>query len=478
MQTSSPQYGQWNTGAGEKDEPQGGQPPKGARPSVEDFDYHLRYEAAFQVLLWSVPAAAIYRFRAGAHEQLKADDTSIIAYQHTARPNLEAITANSSTPYIAAFADLQKGPMVLEVPPAGPDGTLYGQVVDAWQQTIADIGPGGIDDGKGGRYLFTPPGYAGDVPEGYLHVASPNYRIGFALRSIVGPGKTQQDAADYAHRLRLYAFADSDAPPTQRFIAPDNDVYPTLPFYDERAFEDLHQIFSVEPPRPEDKVMMGLLASLGIEHGKPFAPDATARKAMRQAAIDVWYTLQHELDHLPASALYWPDRHYASLLQADNNRGFSWHYADRIDTLPRAVEFFWCTFMPKVVSDAPSTQYMMAMADSQGQPLAAGSLYRLVVPAQMPVRQFWALTVYDRATMSFIYTPSGRTTLSSYDLDGMTRNDDGSVTIYIGPAAPEGLETNWIDTRGKRPLPAMRFYGPTAALNDRSFKLPDFEPVT
>lgn len=473
----SPQYGQWNTGAGERDEPQGGQPPKGAQPSVQDFDYQAKYQAAFQTMLWSMPAAAIYRFRAGAHEQLKADDTSIIAYQHTATPKLEAITANSSTPYIAAFADLQKGPMVLEVPPAGPQGTLYGQVVDAWQQTIADIGPGGIDDGKGGRYLFTPPGYTGEIPEGYLHVASPNFRIGFALRSIVGLGKSQQDAASYAHRLRLYALADAGEPPEQRFIAPDNDVYPTLPFFDERAFEDLYEIFSVEPPRPEDKVMMGLLASLGIEQGKPFNPDDTTKRAMRQAAIDVWYYLQHQLDHLPAGAPYWPDRHYVSLLQTDKNRGFSWEYPDRIETLPRAAEFFWCTFMPKVVSDAPSTQYMMAMADNQGRPLQAGRLYRIDVPADMPVKQFWALTVYDRATMSFIYTHSGRTTLSSYDLGKMKTNDDGSVTLYVGPKAPEGLEANWIDTRGKRPLPAMRFYGPTQAMNDKTFKLPDFKVV-
>jgi hypothetical protein len=30
-------------------------------------------------------------------------------------------------------------------------------------------------------------------------------------------------------------------------------------------------------------------------------------------------------------------------------------------------------------------------------------------------------------------------------------------------------------TAGKRPLPAMRFYGPADALNNKTFKLPDFE---
>jgi hypothetical protein len=59
----------------------------------------------------------------------------------------------------------------------------------------------------------------------------------------------------------------------------------------------------------------------------------------------------------------------------------------------------------------------------------------------------------------------------------MTKNADGGVTIYVGPKAPAGLDANWIDTRGKRPLPAMRFYGATEAFNNKTFKLPDFEEV-
>lgn len=70
-----------------------------------------------------------------------------------------------------------------------------------------------------------------------------------------------------------------------------------------------------------------------------------------------------------------------------------------------------------------------------------------------------------------------RTTLSSYDVDSMRKSPDGSVTIYVGLEAPKGLESNWIPTAGKQPLLCMRLYGPTDALNNRSFKLPDFEPV-
>jgi hypothetical protein len=458
-------------------EPLGGQPPVGSTPSIKDFDYQIKYQRAFEAVLWNMPAMAIYSLRRGAFSALGMKDNDIITYSATATPKLEAITANSSTPYIAAYTDLRKGPVVVELPAAGPDGSLYGQVVDAWQLTIADVGPSGIDQGKGGKLLFTPPGYKDTIPAGYIHVASPNYRIAFAFRSVLAPGKSVGDAYAYSKRLRMYYLSEAGNPPEQKFVDPANQRYPTLPFYDERHFEDMHAVFSVEPVREHDKVMVGMLRSLGIEKDKPFTPDDSTKRAMRQAAIDAWFYMQHWYDNAPVSLRYWPDRHYMSLLQADDNKTFSFIYDDYVDLIPRAAEYFWCTYMPKVLSAAPATQYMMAMADKDGRPLEAGKLYKLNVAAGMPVRQFWALTIYDRATCSFIYSNSNRTTLSSYDIEKMKRNSDGSVTLYVGPKAPDGLEANWIPTAGKRPLPAMRFYGPTEAFNNKTFKLADFELV-
>ncbi|WP_019928532.1 DUF1254 domain-containing protein [Nocardia sp. BMG111209] len=458
-------------------EPLGGQPPEGARPSHTDFDYQVKYQRAFEAVLWSLPAVAIHRLRAAAFEHLGIEDNDIIAYSRTATPALEALTPNSSTPYVSAYTDLRQGPVVLEVPAAGPDGELYGQVVDAWQFTIADVGAEGADGGRGGKYLFTPPGYTGDIPPGYIAIASPNYRIAFAFRSIVAPGGTTQAAVDYSHRLRVYPLTMAANPPQQKFVDPIEDRYPTLPCYDERFFDDLADIVEIEPVKPIDKQMIGNLESLGIVRGAQYRPDATARRAMRRAAVDVWYHLQNYFDHLPAQRYYWPDRHYASLLMADEKHTFDYEYDDRIDIIGRAAQFMWCIYVPKVLTDAPATQYLMAMADAEGKPLQAGRTYKLDIPATMPVRQFWALTVYDRATFAFVYADPPRTTLSSYDLDTMSRNPDGTVTLYVGPTAPPGLESNWIPTAGKRPLPALRFYGPTTEFDDKSFVMPDFVAV-
>lgn len=303
--------------------PQGGQPPAGSR-ATPDLEYQTKRQRAFEIVNWALPAVEVYRFRVAGLADLGLKDNDILAYSQPATPNLEVITANSSTPYISAFTDLRKGPIVLEIPPSGSDGTLYGQVVDAWQFTIADVGPAGFDQGKGGKYLFTPPGYTGPIPEGYIHVASPSFRISLGFRSIVQQGKTNEDAFNFSHKLRMYYLSEAANPPEQRFVDPMQRRYATLPHYDEEFFRDLADIISVEPVRPEDKAMMGMLASLGIQKGKPFAPDANTTRAMRQGAADAWFSLQAYFDHPPKDALYWPDRHYVSLLLPDEKKQFDY----------------------------------------------------------------------------------------------------------------------------------------------------------
>ena len=59
------------------------------------------------------------------------------------------------------------------------DGSITGSVDDAWQTALEDVGPAGVDKGKGGKYLILPPGYKDKVPDGYIALPSPTY-AGFA----------------------------------------------------------------------------------------------------------------------------------------------------------------------------------------------------------------------------------------------------------------------------------------------------------
>ena len=71
-----------------------------------------------------------------------------------------------------------------------------------------------------------------------------------------------------------------------------------------------------------------------------------------------------------------------------------------------------------------------------------------------------------------------RSHLDSRD-ETLQRNADGSIDLYIGPAAPPGLESNWMKTADQDGwFVYFRLYAPTGPFFDRSWALPDFEHVT
>jgi hypothetical protein len=86
------------------------------------------------------------------------------------------------------------------------------------------------------------------------------------------------------------------------------------------------------------------------------------------------------------------------------------------------------------------------------------------------------MIVYAVDTAAF-FREAPVVTLDSYSKT-VKRNDDGSVSVYFGPNAPVGKESNWIYTApGKAYFPAMRFYGPDMPLLEKTWKLPDLDEV-
>ena len=211
-----------------------------------------------------------------------------------------------------------------EIPPASYKGVLYGQVVDAWQETIADVGPSGIDKGKGCRLLFLPPGYEETPPSGYIVIASQNYRIQFAFRSIKLPGMTDEQANAYAKTLKMYPLSEAADPKATRFVDGSSDRISTLPFYDFRYFQELYEIVSIEPVRTRDKAMMGMLASIGMEPGKPFNPSPRMKTTMERAVVDAYFYMQERFFKAQEKNLFWPDRHWSYYFLTDPEGGFTW----------------------------------------------------------------------------------------------------------------------------------------------------------
>jgi hypothetical protein len=314
------------------------------------------------------------------------------------------------------------------------------------------------------------------VPSGYVVLRSNSYRILFAFRSIQLGGATEAEAYAYSKTLKMYPLSDAANPPPIRFVDGRPYPLPTLPFYDIWALKDNYDIVSVEPVQPRDKVMMGMLATIGIEPGKPFNPPEKYKAAMEKGIVDAYYYMQNLDSKLFASSLYWPDRHWSFVMVPDAQHGFDFVSNDAVEIDKRAAAWFFSTFYPKVLTDRAGTVYLAPIADSSGRPLEAGETYKLRVPKDVPAKQFWSLTMYDRATWSLVNNPLDRAGLGSFNLNQMKMNTDGSVDLYVVPSTPAGLESNWIPTMGK-PYLWLRLYAPEEAFWNKSFKMPDVELV-
>ena len=203
--------------AGAPMEPLGGQPAPGAKKSVASLDEQVAYQRAFEATVWAMPASAIYRLRMGFLEVPGMGENVILSMSGPLTPIHEVITGNNQTPYIGATTDLRSGPVVLEVPARNDKASLYGQVVDAWQATLADVGPAGMDKGAGGKYLLIPPGYKEAIPNGYLPIQSSGYRVLLAFRSVAAPGASEADAHAYSKLLKMYPLSEADRSQTNTF---------------------------------------------------------------------------------------------------------------------------------------------------------------------------------------------------------------------------------------------------------------------
>jgi hypothetical protein len=139
---------------------------------------------------------------------------------------------------------------------------------------------------------------------------------------------------------------------------------------------------------------------------------------------------------------------------------------------------------PNVVElDARAALYYQAAGASKGalldlvgaQPLDGGKAYRLNVPANVPAKQFWSVTVYDAETRSMIDNAQGKSGRDSYQTSLQT-NADSSVDLFFGPNEPAGKTDNWVQTNlGVGFFLYFRWYGPLETYFDRSWHLPDVE---
>jgi hypothetical protein len=429
---------------------------------------------AIEAVIWGMPAVN-YDLMLQEMLKLGGKPNQIVFWSRLPDWKNQTLTPNPDAIYLMPFINTKDvGPVVIEIPPAD-EGSITGTIMDAWQMPLADVGPAGVDAGKGGKYVILPPDFTDKPPDGYIALPSLTYRGYALLRSILKSGSDTDivKAVDYGKRVKVYPLATAANPSATTFIDAIDVIYDATIPYDIRFFQSLDRFVQQEPWLTRDKAMIDQLRAIGFEKGKPFAPDTKTEGILNAAAREAHALL--ELTYENAFSPYFADRRW--VFPADpqyiSEAQSGYAAADAYPVDARGVVFSFAFFTPK---GPTGSFYLMDIRDKDGEAFDGGKTYRLTVPANAPVRQYWSATVYDRVTHTLIRDQ--KTVSRSSQSPGLQKNADGSVDVYFGPKAPAGREPNWVPTSPSGDFEVLfRFYGPEKPLFDKTWTLPDIERI-
>ncbi len=447
---------------------------------TEEGARRIRQEAHFQRAVTAYrfwyPTVSVEGIFNGNREIGIADNESIgIA---STGPRQVGFTLNSDTPYGAGTLDLTQGPVVIELPP----GPYIGLVDDHHQRWVMDMGIPGPDGGRGGKHLVLPPGYAGDVPDGFFVGRCSSLKALIALRALPVEGNIQK-ALDALREIAIYPLSSADNPARLEFIdtterATDNTC---LRWEDNLAYwEVLHQIIDAEPVVDEFRPMYGLLASLGIEKGAPFSPHEEMKELLKSAAKAARdQMLVAAFASSRSDRIAWPDRmwEWASLVpdSADFETPIGLDLEARDRWFAQAIVASPAMFRRV---EGSGSLYWLGLRDQNNAYLDGGKSYKLSLPLPVPGKLFWSVTVYDAETRSQIQTDQNKAALRSlFELNNLASSV--SADLHFSPTPPDDPDTRaWIQTLpGKGWFAYIRIYGPEQPAFDGSWKPGDFEEL-
>jgi len=445
---------------------------------------HLDFMRGVEVFLNFIPATSLEALRLGNVERGATQSNQMVIFDALTDSNPLLLTANTDTVYCLGFLDLEKdGPTVVEI----PSGTGPGTVNDAFFRFVVDMGAPGPDQGEGGKYLIVPADYTGALPKdkkdgGEYFIARSSSHVNWvALRGFLVDGKPDVASRMFREGVKIYPLASAAHPPAMTFIDSSKVPFNTVHANDFEFFSELDHVIQKEPLGFIDPELRGLAASIGIVKGKPFAPDARMKKLLTDAvAVGNATARAISFRNRDPRAPIYPDGQWMGGFVGGDYR---WLGGDgmRGRDLDARTNFFYLATVntPAMAAKIPGkgSQYALGYLDQAGAPFDGAKTYRLNVPANVPAKDFWSFVIYDPQTRSELQTSQPFPSKNS-KRDTLAVNADGSVDLYIGPRAPAGKESNWVQSvPGKGWFAIFRLYGPLGPWFDKTWRPGNIEQM-
>lgn len=445
------------------------------RETVEMVYDNLDRMRGVEAFLNAMPGASVYALVKGQQSIGAVNNHQVVITEELMDSNPLLLTANTSTLYVVpSITTKEDGPVVMEVPPG-----MLGAFNDMWFRYVQDIGPAGPDRGQGGKYLLLPPGYEGDIPEGYFIVRPKTYRVWIFMRGSIAKG-LDVAVKNVKDHLKIYPLSKIEDPPKMEFVNGSKQPFNTIHANNFHFYEEINDLIQEESMELIDPETRGLLAAIGIVQGQPFNPDARMKKLLTEAVA---------IGNATARAIVWYPRIEGAKIYPDTDSAWMMGFAGKdvfferegARNLDARVMFHYpyTAVTPAMAVTRPGlgSDYGIAYLDANKHILDGSKTYRLHLPPNVPVNNFWAVTIYDSQTRSQLQTSQPFPTVGSQS-ENFQQNDDGSYDVYFAPEPPQGKDGNWLQTiPGKSWFIALRMYGPLEAWIDQSWRPGEIEEV-
>ena len=383
------------------------------------------------------------------------------------------LTPNTTSVYMASWMEIGNEPMVIETPP-----DVLGFVNDHWFKYVIDFGRLGPDKSQGGKFLIVPQNYEGEIPEGY-HVARTNTSGHWVIwRGFQKDGSPKPAIDATKATFKIYPLSQKDNPPAMNFVNVSGTSHNTIHRMDAEIFNEINAVVQSEPAIGENPEILGSFAAIGIKKGLKFEPDERMQKILKEAA-KIGATIVRTQMAKPRSDYFYMFENSQWINPLAYRSYLFEHEGARLFDARSAMHFYATGITPAMSMEfiGKGSQYAAAYSDKDGNTFDGSKTYKVNVPANAPMKDFWSFTIYDNQTRSMLQTDEQFPGIDS-NKKGLVQNEDGSYDIYIGPKAPAGMENNLIKTvPGKGWNTIFRLYGPLEAWFDKIWKPSDFELI-
>jgi hypothetical protein len=280
-----------------------------------------------EAFLNAMPGASVYALVKGQQSIGAVANHQVTITEQLMDSNPLFLTANTNTLYVSpSITTKEDGPIVIDVPPG-----MLGAFNDMWFRYVQDIGPAGPDRGQGGKYLLLPPGYEGDIPDGYFIVRPKTYRVWVFMRASIAKG-VEVAAKLVKDNLKIYPLSLKDNPPKMEFINGSKKSFNTIHANNFHFYEEINDLIQEESMEMLDVETRGLLAAIGIVKGKPFNPDARMKKLLTEAVA---------IGNATARAIVWYPRIDGAMIYPDTNSAWMMGLRAKMFSLRKMAPVTW-----------------------------------------------------------------------------------------------------------------------------------------